>query len=140
MRMQAISMRRLRVDILALAVIAVTGCASLSPATLPAAGIWYGSAWANCTEAVQGYEGLEFTFDADGRWTANIGARRATGTARLERGRIVLEGTVVGQPLVPVYYSLAPSPDGTLYSLTMLSAPPGKGAFPAQVQLRRGRY
>lgn len=46
-------------------------------------------AWAMCTESVQGFERLRFSFTDDGRWTADIGRRRVTATTRLE-------GTVVG--------------------------------------------
>ena len=132
-------MRSLRVGMLVIAMLAVAGCAGSRVVTRPPAGQWYGIVWAMCTEAVQGLEYLDFTLGEDGRWTAVVGAgagaRRVEGTARVERGLLVFEGTVVGRPLIPAYYKLAINADGTLYGMTVLSLPPGKGTFPALVEL-----
>ena len=107
---------------LGLAALAVAGCASLrspSPdhdapaAAVPdlsnLAGRWRGGLYETAGSLTTGSIPLDITLGPDGAWQGTVGRAPAAGRAWLDKGRLVLSGTVTGSGGRPeaLHYTLS---------------------------------
>jgi len=139
-----------RTSILAAALaIALAGCAHASAgsaavepapsaiAGLPSlAGHWQGAAWETGANLVQGAASIDLGLADDGTWSGTIGRASASGTARMQKGRLLLTGTALapdGRHAV-VYCSLG-GDSSRRWGVTVMSF--SRRPTHAQVSLRK---
>ena len=81
---------------------------SASIASESLAGHWRGELYETGGSLVTGSKPLDLTIAEDGRWRGTIGKAPASGTARLQKGHLVLEGAAAAPNSAPqaVYYRL----------------------------------
>jgi hypothetical protein len=109
--------------LIAILALAVSGCArhsghtasteaaepAASVASLePVAGHWRGELYETGGSLVTGVLPVDITINDDGTWRGTVGKLPASGTARMRKGQLVLEGTAIGPDGRPqaVYYTL----------------------------------
>jgi hypothetical protein len=104
------------------AVLALAGCspasrgaadasspaAAIGPGLERLAGRWQGTMTETGAHLYQGFSTIDVQIDETGAWTGKIGGAPASGTARLEGGRLIVTGTTGASdgPQLPVYVSL----------------------------------
>jgi hypothetical protein len=79
--------------------------ASIGPGIEAYAGRWHGTLWETGGSLYQGSSTIDVALAEDGTWKGKIGAAPASGTARLDGNRLVVEGSAgaPGGPQLPVY-------------------------------------
>jgi hypothetical protein len=110
--------------------------ASIGPGIAAYAGRWHGTLWETGGSLYQGSSTIDVSLAEDGSWTGQIGSAPASGTARLEGNRLVVEGTAgaPGAPQLPVYAELTGDDQRRWGEMAAIFA--GRRA-PATLQLQR---